>query len=258
MKRVVGFVLVLVGVVGLVGCAVGVGYTWWFSNKYLGQAAETVKAAKTLLTSADQRIDRLSTRVGDARSQLVSLEKAAGAVAAKGPAADPADKAKVQNLLATLSSKIEWTEDLAAILRATVRPGAELMTSFAETPPDMAEKVKAVEDAAEKTVKNLEGVRGQIADAGKDENVEQTAKNISALASAVQTALTEVTDSVTKIDAFLERGRTELNALEKSIDGWKKYGPILVTVLLVWVALGQFCLFAWGWSWLMGPGTKEA
>jgi len=257
MKRVVGFVLVLVGVVGLVGCAVGVGYTWWFSNKYLGQAAETVKAAKTLLTSADQRIDRLGNRVGDARTQLASLEKAAGAVAAKGPAADPADKAKVQGLLASLSSKIEWTEDLAALLKATVRPGAELMTSFAETPPDM-EKVQAAEKAVDATVKSLEGVRDKIADAGKDENVEQTAKNISALATAVQAALTEVTDSVGKIDSFLERGRTELNALEKSIDGWKKYGPILVTVLLVWVGIGQFCLFAWGWSWLMGPGTKEA
>lgn len=258
MKRIFGFVLVLLGVVGILACFAGTGYTWWFSQRYLGQMAETVHAVETLLSSTGQRVDHLTSRVGDTKTQVVSLQKAANEVIAKGNMADPADQARIRGLLAALSSKIERAEDLARTLQSAgivVRSGADLLTSVSDTPPDLG-KLQDAEKAVDQTVTRLTDARKELANAEKGGDLESAARSINDLAGKVQNALGEVTDSIGKVGEFLARGQKDLAALEQSIHAWKRYGPWVVTGVLIWIGLGQFCLLAWGWTMLFGP-SKE-
>lgn len=255
MRRVFGFVLVVLGVVGILACFAGAGYTWWFSNRYLGQMADTVRAVETLLAATGDRVDNLTSQVGDTQTQIVALRNAANEVVAKGNKADPADRARIEGLLASLSSRLERTEDLARILQSAgvvVRSGADLLTSVSDAHPDM-EKLQAAEKSVDQTVTALKDVRERLETVGKPENVDSAAKGIAELAGKVQAALEEVTGSIGKVGEFMAKGKADLANLERSITAWKRYGPVVVTAVLVWIALGQFCLLFWGWSLLFGP-----
>jgi hypothetical protein len=247
MKRIFGTVGVVLGLVGILGCLAGVGFTWWFSGKYLAQASETAKAVEALLGSADGRFGKLKEGAQDVKVRLAEVRKAAQAVAQDGSKADPAFRAKVEALHEALLGKVEQAQDVAAMLRG----GLELVSTMSEE-PRTSEDIKAAEAIVGKAADALDKARRDLGSANQDQNVEAAARLVDSMTGALEAVLNELAKNVTEVGNLLAKGRAEVNSLQRTLLFWKTWGPWIVTGVLVWVALGQVALLGWGWSLLGG------
>lgn len=247
MKRIFGSLGVVLGAVGILACLAGVVFVWWFSTRYLSQASETARAVESILTTANTRFARLNAGVTETRQRIAGVRDAARAVAKDGSRADPAFKARVEALATSLVARIERAEDMATMLNGTVEVVAT-MTENAKTTDDL----RAAEAVLKKTAASLEDVRQKLADASAEENIERAAKGVENLADSLEAVLNEVARGVGEVTGLLAKGRTEVESLRKALVFWQTWGPTLLTLILVWVALGQVALLAWCWSWLRG------
>src|SRR4051794_36525823 len=99
MKRILAFLGVALGGLGLLASVAGVVLVWWFSARYLTQVAETARAVESLLSSAAGRFSGLDAGVQQTGKQVADLRTAAHAVAQQGNKADPEYRARIERLL---------------------------------------------------------------------------------------------------------------------------------------------------------------
>jgi chromosome segregation ATPase len=258
MKRFFGLLALLLGLVGLLACVAAVGFAWWASNRYLGQAAETAGRVEKLLTTADKQANRLQDDVSDTRTRIEELRAAARTVAARGDESDPADRARVETLIANLSSKIERGEDLAETLRSAaliLRNGTALAAALSKD-EEKAERLRSAEKILGETVKKLSEVRDKLARARRGDDLRGTAGDVAVLADDALPALSRVEEGISEVEGFLSRAGKEVAEVREALTFWKTAGPILATLILAWVALGQASLLARGWSMLRGTGSN--
>lgn len=251
MQRLFGSLGLLLGSVGMLACLAAIAGVWWFSTRYLNQAGETVKAVDTLLSSVENRFGRLDTGLRETGTQVAKLRQSAQEVAA-GNQADPAFKAKVERLVETLNSKIERAEDVAQLLRN----GAGLVASISDSRE--SEGFKNLETVATQTATTLEEVRSKLQAVGEEPNQKKIASSVDTLAGSLESILNEVTRGVSEVGTLLQKSRGEIESLSRTITFWKTWGPWIVTGVLIWLALGQFALFAWSWSAIRGAPAGGA
>ncbi|MGF1583268.1 MAG: hypothetical protein ACFCD0_28445 [Gemmataceae bacterium] len=266
MKRVFGLLILVLGLVGIVGCLGGMVGIWIVAEKTQAISTEILVGARDVVGVIQDNTAQADKAVGKTRLEV----QLAGVLAnqyAKSPTnnnktqAELTDKEKaIDENFATVQSQAEKLSITAKTLATALDDITALpATGSKETPDEKAwiPVIKALQDAssllrdASEDLNQLKQFISGLRNGG--EEAKQSAKGLATLA----TTTGEKLDSVrTKIQNF----ETKLNELEGDIEAWQRDVPqwILTTKFVVlgvlfWMAVGQACIVSRGWSMFRNP-----
>lgn len=254
MRILVGLLAMLLGLVGVLACAAGCGGAWWGSFELARQVDQFTTRADEGLGTADDALTRMSAKV-DATSAAVEKVRSAADLVASGRTADtdPAAKARVARLFDELSPYLERTDALADSLKSlgTVLDNVARVTARI----DDGEKSARLRSAADKlgTAAATLGSVGERAATIRQGGAVPRAQELVRLADDAKTVLDRLGGGMSDVHRATQEIRKELPEVRRAADTWKFIVPAVLTVVLIWVALGQLCLIGWGRRRLRKP-----
>lgn len=237
----------VLGFVGVVA-ALGLGVAVW------PVAARVDQRTNELTTAAIQHIDeaepvlnelqRLSTQTA---TSVAAIGQAADRVAMGTVPEDPTLDAKIQEILRNLAPMLEQAESLGQMLKTVgvmMKSTAQLQSTLGGSSSDtqhlrvLSEKLIQASDVLHQVNGDLKSLQGGKA-------VPQALKVVE-LATLARQPLSQLVDGITDIRQQTLRLRAELEEVRRKVHFWSLAGPPIVDGLLLWMALGQLCLFGWG------------
>lgn len=249
MKRLLGVLGLVLGTVGAIASLVAAIFVWPITHYYADEATKlsadvihTVTLTQDLLRPFESRIQDVTTRVSNVR-------QSATAVAMEGDQSDPEDLAKVETILAELASRLDqaqdWTDSLkssAASLHSVTK-----LASAITFEPRQQEKLQTAISALQNVDVALDRVDDLLKQARREQNLQARARNLAIVASAFERPLSDLNGTVSEVSNFLSSAREEATTVQHAISRWERNLPLLSTIALFWVGLGQVCLMSWGW-----------
>jgi hypothetical protein len=249
-RRVSAALLLAGGSVGFALCLAGIVTCWVARPSLIRNGSRSCDSADKILADVADGLERTKSSLQNAKNGLASLPQAA----------DQPGSERLRERVALLRAlmpqltpqiqdarrRLDVAADTAVIARSLLE-GFEGMPLLQTTALDTdklrgtALQVKNLQDSAEK-LRDALGPDDRFADA-------ETARFEAQLASALA-KLEEVSGHVTAI-------RHRFQEISAKLAGWLTMAAALVTVLLVWVAVGQIGLILHGRSLRKGsmPGT---
>jgi hypothetical protein len=255
MRRLLGVLALVFGTVGAIASMVGAIVVWPVIHFYADKAAvlsadvvHTVALTQDLLQPFESRIQEVTTRVTNVR-------QSATAVARGGDQSDPADLAKVETILAELSSRLDQAQDWTTSLKssATSLHSITKLASAVTFDPQQQEKLQTAISALENVDTALDQVDALLRRASQEQDLQTRARHLAIVASALEGPLSELNGTVAEVSAFLSTAQEEATKVQRAVSVWRTALPLISTVVLIWVAIGQVCLLRRGWFMSRSP-----
>lgn len=123
--------------------------------------------------------------------------------------------------------------------------------------PNAKERLEKIITALETAEKTVEGVKTKLVDVSDEQRLQKKAKALAVSANALLAPLTKLSNQVSELDASLVQVKSDLAEAIQAIALWKKLGPLIVTVVLIWIGIAQFCLFRCGKALLHSANPQE-
>ncbi len=249
MNRVIGFVALGLGVVGVAACLVGVITIWAARPSVLRKSIDVLDAADGGLEAVEDkaaRADELIERVRRGVEPISSRIREVSNRAERTPEEEKELRRMEEELMERLhqvDAIAQSVETAATILSQSTRRIESLRVRNAG---EQGSFEKA--DTLDALVKKLGSLREKLARLRDDESERKE------MASAMTDITLEVTNNLEAIDSAIDQVRQEalewrkkVGELRANVADWTKWAVVLGSVVLVWAGLGQFALAHWGW-----------
>jgi hypothetical protein len=105
--------------------------------------------------------------------------------------------------------------------------------------------------------KELDAVRKDALAMAQNEAT-PTSREVATLAEKTHKPLDTLASAVADLKKESETLRKDLPEVKKDVDKWAVTGPAILTGVLVWLALGQIAIIAWGRRCLAPPPVAQA
>jgi hypothetical protein len=249
-----GLVLILLGVAGLLLCAAGVVAAWRAQARLAPVAGQLSDRAEKTLDLTEQGLARVTAMLTKARSDLRTFEQAPAGGSPPSPDGFM-EQAAFRYLAQDLGNRFgNARQSIDAVTMAAVVANS-LLESLEEIP--LAEFGRLDKDQLEQVSQHLQslvvgaqklnaalGAKGGAADA----------RQVSA---EMEDSLTKVIDRLEGLKALAAAYKVRVAELSSSVSFWIHWGPLLVTGVLIWVALGQLSLILHGRAWWRAGGRPS-
>ncbi len=263
MKRIIGFLALVLGVVGVVGCVGGMVGTWVVAEKLYVTSSKVLDGGKNALGAIKQNFEQADKAVGK-----VSLEARLAGVLADRYSKRPATRRKTQAELTdkqkALDAQFANAQEQAAKLSITAQTIAAALDKMEGLPTPIGREITKVKTwvpatrslaDTSSTLRNasnkldrLKKLIGELREGG--EQAKQAAGSLATIAKEVSDDLESVQTKMRNFETKLGELDEEIETLQGEVPRWIFLGKMGVLVVLVWLALGQLCLVRCGW-WLM-------
>jgi len=256
MRRVLGGILVLVGVVGLLACAAVAAGVWPVVARLHEQGEQLAGQSEEMLTSIDGRLDRWDAHLGQVAARLDEIEGASQL------SLDAPDLGELERKgLIDLSDRLLAVVDDAVSTAEAVQAGAEALggaagmmhriaggwgTDSGETDSRLDNLVTSIDQ----TVATLRSARTRLENLRESLDQRQIAKTIQSVAQSLQAVLATLRGRISEADEYVGEARRQVADARQWLAWGARYGPPLVTAIAVWMALGQICLMVRGGRFL--------
>ncbi len=247
MKTISGLLAILLGVVGFIACLVGGAGVWWAAFEVAEKANTFTKQAEESLGLVNDAFSRIDGKVDLAKTSVERVRMTAAFIAAGKSEDDPKIQMQVTRLLDTLTPHLDRAEALADPLQSL----ATILRRFAGTLARLddgdrqAAQFRSIADALDFTLTSLGTVRSRYEAIREGEGVPRAAELV-AIAEQAQAPIDRMQKGLSELQGSISEVREELPEVREAVRVWKIAGPIVVNVLLFWIALGQLCLIGWG------------
>ncbi|MEQ8791201.1 MAG: hypothetical protein RIC55_33370 [Pirellulaceae bacterium] len=254
-KRVLHLVLLLLGGLGVVlSVALIVGV--WIADARLRRAAsDTRDQLDDMLTAVDRRVGQVEQRVDE--SALTTNEvKQTLEVAAKREVGEQL-RARLEidekaGRLATLLHRADdWLDTsttsvklVERTLRLVNTSGAAIDTTSLQR---LLEELASLDAKLNEATSLVEGIRDHTRDDEQGGPITQRLQQAARLALRVVAALGVVQERLQSLRVKLQSAQADLKTAESKLLGRIRTGAVALTLLLVWVLLGQLALGRYGW-----------
>jgi hypothetical protein len=214
------------------------------------QISVELEAGLQRASTANQHLQRA---VGKARADLARVRKESAALTNGGDKSPRAARALRSLIQKQVGPNIEDVGGRLATLADAAVVVSNVLEGFQDLPVSRAGRIKPDQwdrwadevQALSATLRRLEGAVG-------DGDKEAQGQEVAAASSEVDLALQRCQAKVDDWQAFLEAASDEVRHARGEILGWLTPAALAVTVLLVWMALGQISLFAHALQWCRG------
>jgi hypothetical protein len=243
LRRLVAAVLIGGGILGFALCLAGIVASWIVRPSLIAKLSRSCDGADRILADVADGLERTKTSLAKAKEGLVSLPKAQDQ-----PGSERLRErvTLLRRLMPQLAPQIQDARrrlDVAAdtaVIARSLLEGFEgmplLQTTALDTDQlrDTAVQVKGLQDSAEK-------LRAALGDSPDDRFADAETSRFEEQLSSALSKIQEVSDHVAVI-------RQQLLEISGKLPGWLTTTAVIVTVLLVWIAVGQIGLIMHGRS----------
>jgi hypothetical protein len=246
-RRFVATVVLLLSTVGIVCCSAGIIGIWMLHQAAHGKVENITSRLDGALQRASVANQNVQRALQQARASVEKVSKESAAVGGsdeKGRRVTRALRSLVQKQVEPnindLDGRLATLSDVAAVV-------SSLLQSFQDFPPFWTgrmrpDKLEGWTDQAEQLAATLRRLENVLGDGDKD----GSGPEIAAASSAVDLALQRCQARLDEWQSELEDARESVRYLKSEIFGWVTPAASVVTLLFVWVAVGQISLFVHG------------
>ncbi|MBN9119263.1 MAG: hypothetical protein J0I06_08900 [Planctomycetes bacterium] len=244
MKTITGLLAILLGGVGTLVALACVGALWWGTFRLAAQV-EKVSA------QADQSLAQVGESLDGLKKQLVANARAAESARAAA--------ARAGGRLDTVSGREEFEgvrlgllalAEQGSALGEALAPIAQMIENAAALAEQgggaaRADRLRVIANNVRGAAQELEGVRDR-SDAIRKGGAATTRRELQDFAQQVRGPLDRLTAALSDAKQESEGLRKELPGARQALDEWKLTGAGVGTAVLLWCALGQLAIVAWG------------
>ncbi|MFO0798455.1 MAG: hypothetical protein U0804_13340 [Gemmataceae bacterium] len=248
MKRILGLLAMLLGGVGVVLLVAGGVAAWRVAGVVVDRTDRAAARGSGRLVNVEGRLTRLEGRVKDLTVDVEVVRSAGARLAGKlvGEAIARTDfEPLLDRLDRSLSKAEEWGETLDVITRL-VEDVADLSAQF-DGAPERAEQLRRVAAALDEAAAVLAGVRAELADF-RTRNAAPDPRKLADLAARTRAPLERLAGGIAAVRQHSADARGELEAFRGNVHFWSRAVATAMSVVVVWLGLGQVCLVGWGWK----------
>jgi hypothetical protein len=255
----VGAIALLLSTVGIVCCVAAIAGIWMLHQtvrEKVENVAVRLDCGLLRASTANQNVQRA---LGPARASVDQVSKDSAALSGSDEKSRRATSALGKLVRRQVGPNINDLDVRLATLSDAATAISSLLGSFQEFPPFATGRLKSdkmegwTDQAAQlaTTLRRLEAVVG-------DGNKESSGREIADASTAVENTLQRCQAKVDDWQSELENARGEFRDAKTTLLGWLTSAAIVVTLVAVWVAVGQISLFAHVLPWLRGacPQTR--
>jgi hypothetical protein len=237
-RRLIAFLFVILGVVGLLACLAGIAACWYFRPGVTGKATHACERTEVVLEVTNKSLKRVEASLAQARTDLATVPKEPPA-----PQLSPLKKAALRQVtngfvpqLENAGQTLNTVADAAVVLNSLLE-GMGQIPLVHMTPLDMdqvqgaAGKVKELGETARTLNTLLDEMSGNDAD-------QTTAR--------IEDGLAQAISRIGELTKRLTDARDQIQEIHANLGRWLTTAAIVLTVLLAWIALGQLCLVLQG------------
>jgi len=250
--RVSGVLILLLGVAGIIVCPAGIAVTWKVRNRLDNSVATTFSRVDDALTRLKDRAQRTNERIDGVQESLHGLNDRVQRRVAElrdEPKKEAADIDELERQLYVRVQQVTaWigfmqsTVDLVEQLLEMTESTSAFMQDDSRTTQDLISSLRAGREEINQTSNLVEEVKARLIEIRARRNVEENAKQITSLSSRIDASLTKVQGYGQKFEAGVAESRTNVKEVGDRIRWRLTVIAIVCTLLLLWMAGGQFCL----------------
>jgi len=260
MKRTFGFLAIVLGVLGLAGCLAGLGAVWVYRTP-------ATQASLELLDAADDGLQVVDDNAKRAADVVAMVKEVVDPVARK--LLDMADKAKstgrdeeeltrldekLAERLRQVDALVQTSEKVVAVMNKTTR----LTRSLPWKPASVARKSevddqKSADDLRgsgeilSRLAERLKAFHATLTKVREDRQIrKEIVDKVVDLARNVDSELNLLEDKLGRVRQRAAELQTEVSELRADIPCWITSSAVVSSVILAWMALGQFALACLG------------
>jgi methyl-accepting chemotaxis protein len=265
MKRLIGYLALILSAIGLAGCLAGLVVIWMARPSVLQSSAELLDAADDGLRLVEEKTKRADELVDGIRSSVDPVASKILQLADKSDRTPQEDKElkrvkeKLTERLRQADAMVEAAETAVGIMNKTarlassVRPAASRILTGSAPDEDSQESSKSLARLATK-LKNLAEILAMLRE---DKQVQKD------VVDHVVRVTRDVDDELKLVAANLQRVRqkttewqTEVADLRTSLPVWTHSAVIIGSLILAWVGLSRLVFMGRAWIWSRPDGWQ--
>ena len=242
--RAVGILAMLLGIAGIAACGAGVFGCWWTLSSVNQRLCDALERVETLLDATSDSFGQIGASLQKADKELEEVHEAETVSKSRQPQLGRAASRKLASKLT--SSLGDSQRGLRIAVEAAVVVNS-LLDGFDEIPlvrmskldteqlQDVSTRVASLTDWAQRLQSMLETSQGS--------------QEVDEESSRMRKAVVQVMAAMQKIADQIDGAKGRIVELRSRITRWFRATQVGLTLLLLWIALGQWCLLVQGWSW---------
>jgi hypothetical protein len=257
LKRLFAVLFVLLSLAGLGLCVAGIVGAWWVQKPLLAKATKAFDSAGRAITVTEDTLDLLQTGLEKTREDMKTIRaKSAGVVNDGRP--DLQERMVSRLVTEQLGPKVRQVRKAADIATEASIVISGLLEAINQLPQtaialdtDRLGQVRDTLSGVTQTSQRVSELLEQASPGGDTQDVANMTRQISEGLDDVQTHVAELRKKVLKV-------QSDVTALQPRVFDWIHKGPIVVSVVLGWLALSQLIVFVVAVSWFRSrtpPGT---
>jgi hypothetical protein len=246
LRRLVGLLSGVAGLIGLLLCIVGVAGCWMLHAEIIGRVDRTFGRAESALADARDHLGKAGDRLRRTETELQAIQKREADLASRPPAERTARRALTRKSLGALEPQLGEARELLVQATEVGLVVNGLLDALAELP--LVERLNVDADRLKTTSTQL------------SEAIDRSAKLSTVLARAAPDDSTDIAGESTRTAEILGRILASVDGATDRVDGvrgkveashgrishWVTTGALIVTLALVWIGFGQLSLLLHG------------
>ena len=262
MKRLIGFLVLLLGTVGLLGSATAVPYAWITGDEIKTRSAEVLQSIDEPLSFIDKKLDEAEGVIDKTLNGLTQVNSVLAKIGDENlPEADAKKLAEIADELHEYLKSAQGLVRLGATGASALAKSKALLDGL-----PFANQFEISTEQVQQAADDLDGLSTFLDDLEREINTVRTDKKaskefraaISDLSTRIDTKLTTVKGQIDNFDRQITQAGQKVDELQEKLPGWIDIGRIAVIVFLVWFGLGQLSLLIHGWSMLRGKKSPQS
>jgi hypothetical protein len=251
LRRFGGVMVLVLSAVGIIGCASGLIGVWMLYQR-VADKVQTISARLDVglerVSAANQNVRRAIER---ARADVATVSKESADLGGGGEKHRRASRALRAAIQQQAAPNIDDLGGRLATLSDASVAVSSLLESFQEVPtgpnlrvePDVFKRRADEAQQLSATLRRLDAALGE-GETGT------SSREVAATTNEVDHVLEKCQVAVDSWQSDLDAAREDLERVKARIVSWLMYVAIAMTVLVVWVAVGQISLFGRALGWL--------
>lgn len=247
MRKIIGVIAILFGSVGLLASLIGCVLVWPTSVRLFGQAEELLSRADETVVSVQEQIDPVDDRLRQTRNGIAGLRTEVELITT-GDQLDSITQDKLNGLVESLDQQLHRIEEIGQRLKGAavnLRNLAHTMAAFARD-PDEADRLREVVKRLDLVIAETRSALEMVTQIRQTRDVSQAASRILVVLNMLEAPLIALSDRITEINGSLTQTREQIVSVDQVINRWRWLAPTIVTIVLIWMGLGQWCLLGRG------------
>jgi predicted PurR-regulated permease PerM len=255
-KKIIPVLAILLGVAGIVVCAIGIVGTWKVRNQFDTTIASTFDLVDESLGRVGGLAEQTNQRIEGVQSSIENLNDRVQSRVAELRDVSQEEAADIDEIERQLYVRIQHARNVIEFTRTSVDLVQQLLAMAQSTSAflqddshsalDLAKTVKAGHEEIEQTQLLADEIRTALVEVRASRNLKENAEKVRTISSRIDASLSKIEAYGERFETGVVQLRSDATNMGERILQRLLILAIAVTVFLVWMACGQFCLACHG------------